>query len=321
MQFRCLVLLLPALASAADWNPRAAADYLDARQQQWFAWSGANANAKPCVSCHTGLPYLLARPALRRVLHESGPTLYETGLLDSLRGRVALRDPKEINPRLSEPHGSEAAGVEAIFAAFFLRTPAALDRMWALQGRDGAWAWNSYNLQPWEMPNSAYFGAALAALAARDSKTPAAERLRSYLSRELFHQQPLHNSLMAVWAGAVSDAQRKEALDQLWSRQNSDGSWALAALGPWRIGEAADYTDLTHTFATAFAAAVAQEIGIPRSDPRLARALAWLRARQDAKGYWEAASLNHDYPKGSMQEGFMRDATTAWAALALCGVE
>src|SRR3954466_6828670 len=135
---RCLLtLLLPVLAGAADWNPRAAADYLDARQKEWFAWAPANANARPCVSCHGGLTYLLARPALRRVLHESDQTAYETGLLDSLRTRLAKRTVKEMFPTAVEPHLSEGAGVESILAAFFLRTPDSLDRMWSLQFVDG----------------------------------------------------------------------------------------------------------------------------------------------------------------------------------------
>src|SRR4051795_8593677 len=89
--FGLISTAVPALA--ADWNPRLAAQYLDARQKEWFDWPTANANAKPCVSCHTGMTYLLARPALRRALYEDTPTTYETGLLASLRSRVDKREP------------------------------------------------------------------------------------------------------------------------------------------------------------------------------------------------------------------------------------
>jgi hypothetical protein len=86
MRYR-LVLLFVCVAPAfgADWNPRLAADYLDARQKAWFEWPIANGNAKPCVSCHSSATYLLARPALRSALGEKEPTVYETGLRDSLR--------------------------------------------------------------------------------------------------------------------------------------------------------------------------------------------------------------------------------------------
>jgi hypothetical protein len=307
---------LPALA--ADWNPRAAADYLDARQKEWFAWPGANGAAKPCVSCHTGATYLLARPALRRVLGETQPTEYETGLLASLSARVDRRQPSDLFPKMTEPHLSEATGVESIFAAWFLRTPAAFDRMWALQRPDGAWTWNSYDLDPWEEPESAYFGAALAALAVGNeyAKRPEAVRLRAYLERE-FAAQPLHNRLTAVWARVVPSAGRKAALEDAWSKQASDGGWTLDALGPWKRHEKAPPVSGSNAYATAFAAAMLEKAGVPASDARLSRALGWLKSHQDAKGYWDAQSMNHSHAPDSMPAGFMRDAATAYAVLAL----
>src|SRR5215467_1705042 len=86
-----LVLALAAQAWAADWNPKLAAEYLDGRQKDWFAWKQAQSASGPCVSCHTGLTYLLARPALRRVLREKEPTVYETGLLNRLRSNVGAK--------------------------------------------------------------------------------------------------------------------------------------------------------------------------------------------------------------------------------------
>ena len=76
----------------------------------------ANAAAKPCVSCHTGVTYLLARPALRKALGENTPTVYETGLLASLRSRVDQK----------EPAAAQGLGVESILAARFLATADAM---------------------------------------------------------------------------------------------------------------------------------------------------------------------------------------------------
>src|ERR1022692_730725 len=101
--------LLALAASGADWNPRLAAQFLDSRQKEWFVWPRANAAAKPCVSCHTGVTYLLARPALRKALGEDAPTVYETGLLASLRSRLDQK----------EPAASPGLGVESILAARF----------------------------------------------------------------------------------------------------------------------------------------------------------------------------------------------------------
>jgi hypothetical protein len=314
------IIAFPAFAT--DWNPRAAADYLDARQKQWLAWPVSNlADGKKCVSCHTGLTYLLARPALRRVLQESTPTEYETVLLDTLRSRVSKRAPLDLYPKAKEPHLSEEAAVESILAAVFVPSSDALDRMWNLQSANGAWAWNSFELDPWETPESAYFGAALAALAVKSGPAahrarPEAARLKQYLDRE-FAAQPLHNRLMALWSGAVPEAARKSTLDDLWRRQSADGSWTLDALGPWSKHEKAPPSSGASAYATAFSAAALRAAGV--SDPRLARALDWLRSHQNANGYWDAVSMNKPFPPDSMMSGFMRDAATAYAVLALAG--
>ena len=182
-------------AAGADWNPRLAAQYLDSRQKEWFAWPRANAGAKPCISCHTGVTYLLARPALREALGETAPTEYETGLLASLRSRVGLK----------EPAAAPGLGVESILAARFLGTADAYDRMWALQVREGAakgaWNWFALDRDPWEMPESRFFGTALAAMAvpAKEHGRPEAQDLVAYLRREQA-TQPLHNRLMLLWA-------------------------------------------------------------------------------------------------------------------------
>src|SRR5438874_803944 len=127
MMYRIAVVLglsvLPALCG--DWSPRLAADYLDSRQKEWIAWPRANGGAKPCISCHTNVPYLMARPALRKALGEKEPTQYEISLLESLRSRLDKK----------EPNG-ESLGVESIMAALFLATPAAYERMWGLQLRE-----------------------------------------------------------------------------------------------------------------------------------------------------------------------------------------
>src|SRR5215471_12842512 len=106
---RCIVLILAAAPLfAADWNPRLAASYLDSRQQAWAEWPKAKAKGGTCVSCHTSAIYLMARPALARVLGEKERTRYEAGLLDSLRARLDLVE------------ATPGRGVESIFAALFL---------------------------------------------------------------------------------------------------------------------------------------------------------------------------------------------------------
>src|SRR5271166_5953504 len=91
------LLLIAALpAWCGDWSPRLAADYLDSRQKEWLAWSVAKAPGGTCFSCHTNMTYLLARPALRKVLGEAQPTEYETALLEGLRTRADKKEGRDI---------------------------------------------------------------------------------------------------------------------------------------------------------------------------------------------------------------------------------
>lgn len=337
------ILLTAATTAQAGWNPQLAVSYLDSRQKDWFAWPRANASATPCVSCHTGAPYLFARRALR----QSAATPYEKGLLDSLRSRLDMRTAKDLFPKVKEPLTSQVAGPEAVWAALFLTledagkpklsasAEKALDRMWSLQIRDGAnrgaWSWLAVDLSPWEVPEGTFYGAALAAVAA--GSTPAEYQgrtnvrdniaaLKAYLQGAQ-SSQPLHNRLIYAWASAAmhdaaSEPTRRAIIDEAIHKQAEDGGWTLAALGPWKDHPDAPAPRGTDSYATAIAAFVLQQTGDRRAGPALTRALDWLRAHQDPKtGYWPAESMNKRYEPGSMMEQFMRDAATGYATAAL----
>jgi len=338
-------LAVLALAAApvfcADWNPRLAADYLDSRQKDWFAWPAAKGNGVTCVSCHTGMTYLLVRPALRRALGESGRTPYETGLLDGMKARVAKQDLKELFPRSSAPKASEALGVEAIFSALFLAmenstvmspdAEKAFTRMWSLQRASGAWDWNIFDLDPWETPDSIYYGATLAALAtgvapsnyqARPDVQKNVAELTKYLRNEEA-AQPLHNRLMLLWASTklrdtLPEAKRSAILDEVWRKQQSDGGWTMESLGAFKKHPDAPAAEGSNSYATGLVAFTVQQSGIAGSNPRLSRALDWLKSHQDPKlGSWVARSMNKHYPAETMQARFMQDAATGFATLAL----
>src|SRR5688572_15466340 len=77
---------------ADGWDPAAAARYLDARMDLW--WTKAKVlrtgdGQTRCVSCHTAVPYALARPVLRAALGETSPTAHEVRMLDFVRRRAA----------------------------------------------------------------------------------------------------------------------------------------------------------------------------------------------------------------------------------------
>jgi len=162
----------------ADWNPKLAADYLDSRQKEWFAWPRAKAEGGVCVSCHTGVTYLLARPVLRKALAESQPTVYEKGLLEGIHAQADAEGNRQ--------------GAEAVFAALFFSfqnagsktlsadAKRAFDRLWSLQIREGkdrgAWKWPNANHDPWSTPDAPFYGASLAALAVGSAPAEYRER-------------------------------------------------------------------------------------------------------------------------------------------------
>jgi len=335
------MIALPALPGVCgDWSPRLAAEYLDSRQKEWLAWPVAKVPGGICISCHTGLTYLLARPSLRQALGESQLTAYEKELLESLRARVNKSEAKELFPTFSrEPKASQSVGVEAIFAALFLgsepEAQRALDRLWTLQIRDGkakgSWAWFELDLEPWETPDSPFYGATLAALAVGSTSTEYRERqeirervtaLTDYLQREQANQ-PVHNRLMQLWAStklprAMAESARRSLVDEVLKSQEHDGGWTIESLGPWKKHAQASSSPVSNTYATGFVAFVLQRAGVGQSNPGVRRAVEWLKSHQDPQsGSWAADSMNKKYEPDSMQARFMRDAATAFATLAL----
>jgi squalene-hopene/tetraprenyl-beta-curcumene cyclase len=340
---------MPALC--ADWNPRLAAQYLDSRQKQWFAWPPAAASGVTCVSCHTGLPYLLARPALRLALGETEPTLYEAVLLDGLRATIVKTEAKDLFPGVQGRLADQVYGAQVVLSTLLLafddaprgrltpETEKAFERMWSTQIRDGrskgSWNWSDFNLDPWETPNAAYYGAALAALAtgiapghyqARPEIRENVAALVSYL-RNAQLAQPLHNRLILLWASAklhhlLPAAERRVVFEDVWRKQQADGGWTLDSLGPWREHSDAPPGEGSNSYATALVAFTLEQAGVHRSDARMSRALAWLETNQDRQsGSWAAESMNKRHEAGSMAAQFMRDAATGYAALALLPAE
>ncbi|MGJ5813769.1 hypothetical protein [Paludibaculum fermentans] len=348
LPFAVIATLTQACSLAADWNPRLAADYLDTRQKEWFAWGPAKSMGGPCLSCHTGLTYLMARPALRQALGEGQPAEHETGLLNALRARVDKNEAKEYAPGITkEPMASQAIGVEAIFAALCLAradedsgsmspaTKQAFDRLWRVQQKtgplQGGWQWYVFNSDPYETSDSPFFGATLAALAvgstpasyrAQDDVKAGTEALKVYLAKASAGQ-PLHNRLMLLWAarqlpGLLSKPAMTAIVEETFKHQNEDGSWSTEGLGPWKDHPDAKAAPGANSYATAVAAYLLQAGGVPSSDRHVSAALGWLRAHQDPQaGYWDSTSMNKQYPAGAMPGLFMRDAATSFAVMAL----
>ena len=338
-------------AEPGSWDAKSAAAYLDGRQAWWLSWPrAARDHDTACVSCHTSLPYALARPALRAALNERGPSPGESTQMDQVVKRV--RAWKDIEPWYPDqtrglPKTAESRGVESVINAIILSSRDAADgvlsadarqafsNLWSQQMRtgelSGAWAWLTFRLEPWEGVQSAYFGAALAAVAVGGAPggyatsadiQPNVTLLRDYLTKQ-FEKQHTFNRLMLLWAsaklpGVLTPEQRDAVVADVIGKQQSDGGWSTPSLGPWKRTDGTALDTASDGYATGLAAFALQQAGLASTHPQVANALGWLVAHQDkARGRWLASSLNKHHDPESDAGQMMNDVATAYAVLAL----
>jgi hypothetical protein len=262
--------------AAQSWDAAAAAKYLDDREVWWQAWPHAQKDhGTVCVSCHTQVPYALARPVLRNALGEHALTDPESAMIESVVKRVNLgsqaqtfySDAENGPGKTREARNAEAVNNALILASYDAAdnspgvhlqpvTMAAFSAMWKLQGQSGeeagAWVWQNFHFSPWEAPESEYWGACLAAVATgiapdryRDDPRikPNLKLLRGYLLREE-PKQPLINRVALLWAssklpGLMSSKDRDALARELEQKQHTDGGWSASELGTNPQGETA----------------------------------------------------------------------------------
>jgi squalene-hopene/tetraprenyl-beta-curcumene cyclase len=342
--------------SKADnsWDQRAAAAYLDQRASWWMEWPKAARDHETfCISCHTAVPYVLSRPALRHALAEEAPSANERRLLDNVTKRVRLWN--QVAPFYSDADRGayktvESRGTESVLNALVLATNdaqggqlsndtrTALHNMWAEQqtagDNAGAWSWLRFRNEPWEADDSGFYGATLAAVAAGTAPqayvaNPEIENnlklLCAYLNRHYAAQTAVNRAAL-LWASAkvpalLDQGQRKAIISELLAKQRSDGGWSLSSLvGAWKRADGTPQEVKSDGYATGFITFVLQQAGLPREHPQLKQGLAWLAANQSKpEGFWLSYSLNkneaHHLSPGTAR--FMNDAATAYAVLAL----
>jgi hypothetical protein len=342
---------------STGWKPEQAMKYLDEREKAWFEYSpasrGEGMTQSTCISCHSVLPYVLARPVLHKLVADDVPTEFEKKLLAQTKNRVANWKKLDTAPYsllydFSEQKKKESWGTEAVLNTVILAfddryqgrssssesTKQAFSNLWQTQvktgDQKGSWDWLDFGMGPWEWKESRYWGAALAAIAAGtapgyaggdDASQEGLRLLRSYLKDEL-PKQNLHNQTWTLWAassveGILTKAERQKLIDQLLEKQLADGGWSLPSLGAWVRSDGTAQETASDGYATGLVLHVLQTAGVPKDDVKIAKGLDWLRDHQTTTGAWRTVSVNKKRDPNSHSGKFMSDAATAFAVLAL----
>nr|NIP96502.1 squalene--hopene cyclase [Akkermansiaceae bacterium] len=141
-------------------------------------------------------------------------------------------------------------------------------------------------------------------------------RLRTYLLKH--PPSSLHQSGMMLWASTYLDGladpkTRDQWMKELFAAQGDDGGWVLPALGndDWKRSDGKPQSTDSDAYATAFSVHVLTEAGVPRDDPRIRKALRWLRGNQRRSGRWFTRSPRRD------NKHYISHAATNFALLAL----
>jgi squalene-hopene/tetraprenyl-beta-curcumene cyclase len=317
-----------------QWNKIGAAQFLDNRGEAWFNFGSAHRGQKEtkstCVSCHSLLPYALARPTLRRISDDSPPTKLETKILEQTKSRVANWDrldaaELQLMYDFDDDKKKQSRGTEAILNALILSfddrfqgrkepsdsTKNAVSILWATQidqgPHKGSWEWINFGMEPWESNGSPYFGASLAAVAVgtvqgnglNNTEGDSKQRLgalRNYLTTN-FAAQNLHNRVWMLWAsssldGLLTPAQKDQLIDQILAKQQASGGWTLGSLGDFTHGEVKTAATTPDGYSTGLILHVLQVAGLTKENPQVSKGLTWLRSNQDPSGAWRAMSVN-----------------------------
>ncbi len=298
---------------AKQFSAAKAAEYLDGVGINWT-------RDRECITCHTNMPYLTARPLLKGDEWKEVRTFLEKDVEKWSNG--------------GKPRG-DAYVVATAFALAFNdaqqtgklhdTTKAALDKMWDVQTKTGAWNWLKCEWPPLEHDD--YYGAVLAALAvgyapgdyAKTDKAKAGiEKLKAYLKKT--PAPDLHHTAMLLWAstkldGLMTADEQKKAVAALTAKQHKDGGWCLPSLGDYKRRDDEktpnDPNADSDGYGTGFVTFVLLQAGAKPTDATVANGVKWLKANQRESGRWYTRSLNND------KAHYITNAGTAFCVLAL----
>ncbi len=269
-----------------------ATEYLD---------SQARAHEDNCCACHGTFAYLTARPAIPL---ETPRHREVRQALEEFSEKLAAAEPR---PERAPPlHVSESVMTAAVLAQHDAATEKklhpltrkALDRIWDLQREDGGWNWFINGKPPSETDE--HFGVTVAATGVgiapdQYADTPQArkglEGIRRYLREHpptTMHQRAMLLLAAGVVQGLLTEQETEQSVTDLFALQRPEGGWAMSGLGDWKRtdGKPLDRT-VSDGYGTGFVVYVLRRGGgVPADEPRLQKAVLWLKTHQRFDGSW-----------------------------------
>lgn len=289
-----------------------ALDYLEHGSQAW------NTQRK-CVTCHTNGIYMTIRPALSEKLGKPSEAnrQFFVDALKQLEGTEIDKLKQSTRPaQVIYTAAGLAEWDKHVTRQLSPETERALTLMLSIQNNQGTWG----TLDCWPPYESdAFHEATVAAMAVaaapdwlknlKDEKLLArVESLKKYLRTE----NPPHDysRILLLWTAArmpdlIPVDQKNALVEMVWKHQRDDGGWSIrtfAAPNAWGKGNRADRLKAEPDKAnpasdghqTGLAVIVLRESGVPANDPRLQKAITWIKSNQRVSGRWWTKSLNTD---------------------------
>jgi squalene-hopene/tetraprenyl-beta-curcumene cyclase len=322
-----------------------ALNYMDDRMRDWL--NVGRTHSGQCLSCHTSVPYAMARPAfgqteelenVRKIVEER-VKIYKNEGIDSPNLKPWYDYPKESFSTESVANSitliymdkGEGLGQEKLSK----EAKASLDWAFEMQIKEGpkkgGFLWlDMFNLKPFEAKGGEMWGASMLAVAIGESpgnykNNPMIQdnlkMLKEYLGRE-FNNHTLHEQLMVVWAdhelggGILTEAQIKQTIKKTLSN-HKEGGWSIHKL----LGVAGESTP--DGYATGMVTNILLKKGL-KEEVKVQNAVKWIRTSQNivstgvlpngspSCGSWFGMS-----PNSGEASTFFTDISTSYSMLTL----
>ena len=310
---------------------RAAAKYLDDGAHHWV-------REKACIACHSTGVYMVERSALTKFLGKPSDEV-----LADFVAKVPAASAKSDGAAIGSVwrSGGLASWDKHVTGTLSEPTARSLQRTMTLLTTEGFFKTYEQVEIPYITTDfELTVQAARAVVTApgwlenlKDADTLARiERMKNFLREH----EPVNDyelamklRLTTLMPELVPQRQRDAATAMLWRQQQPDGGWStrrMSDLMKWHEkmdpqvvemirGEPDAASPASDAYMTSFAIVLLRESGVPASDERIQRGIAWLKANQRESGRWWMKSLFRD------TYHYITYISTAQAlrALALCG--